>query len=165
MALDVSKGIAHLDHLEDLVLLYGKEGAKLASETVDKFLRKFEKGAEESSDLTISEKIDGAPSLYFGTAPDGRFFVGTKGVLAKTEQKISYSLADIQKFYPESGVKDVLSKCFTAMKPAFKEKGMACQGDLLWSDKSQKTESTISGKQYLIAAVNSGDLQLFEFLK
>lgn len=155
MALNVSKGIAHLDHLEDLVLLYGKDGAKLASETVDKFLRKFEKGAEESSDLTISEKIDGAPSLYFGTAPDDRFFVGTKGVLAKTEQKISYSLSDIQRFYPESGVKDVLARCFQALKPAFKEKSMACQGDLLWSDKSQKSESTIEGKQYLTFRPNT----------
>lgn len=154
MALDVSKGIAHLDHLEDLVILYGKEGAKLASETIFKFVKKFEKNAEETSDLTISEKIDGAPSLYFGTAPDGRFFVGTKGVLSKTEQKIAYSLTDIRRLY-QGGVENVLAQAYNALKPAFREKGYACQGDLLWYDKGGKSESTIEGKALLTFQPNT----------
>jgi hypothetical protein len=154
MALNSANGLVHLNHIEDLVIIDGKEGAKIASDTIAQFIQKFKKDAEENNDLTISEKIDGSVSLYFGTSPDGQFFVGTKGVLSKVQQKIAYSLSDIKRLY-QSGIENVLAQAFVALKPAFLEKGMACQGDLLWYNKSGKTESVIDGENLLTFQPNT----------
>jgi len=46
----------------------------------------------------VSVKIDGSPSIIWGTHPDnGRFFVGTKSVFNKKLIKINYTHADIDK--------------------------------------------------------------------
>ena len=57
MAIDVSKGISHLEHLEDFVIIAGKQGVNQAVDTINKYINKF--SAEGSDELVISEKIDG----------------------------------------------------------------------------------------------------------
>jgi phosphopantetheine adenylyltransferase len=154
MSLDTSKGLTHLNHLEDNVLLMGKDGAVVSSDIIKKFVSKFENNAENTEDLTISEKGDGRTSLYFGTNPSGQFFIGTKGVLSKGEQKIAYSLSDINRLY-QGGVEVVLANAFNNLKNSKIERGFACQGDLLWYEKSGKSESVIEGKQYLTFQPNT----------
>ena len=48
----------------------------------------------------ISQKIDGAPSIVFGTNPNnGRFFVGTKSVFNKVKNMVCYTVEDINEKY------------------------------------------------------------------
>ena len=52
---------------------------------------------------TLSVKIDGAPSIVFGTNPaNGKFFVGTKSVFNKVKIKICYSQEDVFALYDEA---------------------------------------------------------------
>lgn len=48
----------------------------------------------------LSTKIDGAPSVIFGTDPaTGKFCVGTKSIFNKVKKKICYSIEDIYDLY------------------------------------------------------------------
>lgn len=48
----------------------------------------------------LSTKIDGAPSVIFGTDPaTGKFCVGTKSIFNKVKKKICYSVEDIYDLY------------------------------------------------------------------
>jgi len=142
--IDVSKGLQHLQHLEDFLLVAGKEGSEQALDTIQKFTNKVK---NQSSDIIVSEKIDGAPSLYFGKDPDGKFFVSTKSIFAK-QQKIAYSLADIQRLWSGELV-NILSSAFKSLKGAFKTRGVCGQGDVLFSNKSQKSSTEYEGQQYI----------------
>lgn len=52
------------------------------------------------NDYEISLKIDGSPSIVFGTDPsNGMFFVGTKSVFNKIKKKICYTEKDIFDHY------------------------------------------------------------------
>jgi len=144
MAIDVSKGISHLEHLEDFLLIKGKEGAEQGLDTVNKFVSKIQ---DENEDVIVSEKIDGAPSLFFGKAPDGRFFVSTKSIFNK-EQKVAYSLADIQRLWT-GGIVAVLSFAFKNLKPAFKVPDTCGQGDVLFVSKAGKNLTEHEGQRYL----------------
>lgn len=147
--IDVSKGISHLQHLEDFVIVAGKEGADKAIDTLNKFVQTA-KG--ESEDITISSKVDGSPSLFFGKDGEGRFFVSTKSIFNK-EQKIGYSLADIQRLWTGELVK-VLSFAFKYLKAAFKTRGLCGQGDVLFSNKGQKTFTEHEGQNYITFTPN-----------
>lgn len=61
----------------------------------------------------ISLKIDGAPSIVWGTHPhNGRFFVGTKSVFNKRLIKIAYSAEDVDTLYPKhENVRNILKAC------------------------------------------------------
>ena len=73
----------HLEHPEDLIL----EGH-------------FSVFGILYGNAHISLKIDGAPSIVFGTNPEnGKFFVGTKSVFNKKKIKICYKVADIEELY------------------------------------------------------------------
>jgi hypothetical protein len=50
----------------------------------------------------LSLKVDGSPSLVWGTDPStGDFFVGTKSVFNKKKIKICYTQADVFALYGE----------------------------------------------------------------
>lgn len=151
MAIDVSKGITHLEHLEDFLLVGGKEGGEKALDTVRKFVASVR---EDSEDIVVSEKIDGAPSLYFGKDPDGRFFVSTKSLFNKVEQKIGYSLADIQRLW-SGGIVPILSMAFKNLKPAFKSRNMVGQGDILFVSKNSKSVTEHEGQKYITFQPNT----------
>ena len=63
-------------------------------------------------DFHLSTKIDGSPSVVFGTNPaNGKYFVGTKSVFNKVKIKIAHSHDEIDSFY-SGQVADILHSCF-----------------------------------------------------
>jgi len=88
----------HIEHPEDLIL----EGDLTVFDAL-------------YSTAHISQKIDGAPSIVFGTNPNnGRFFVGTKSVFNKVKDMVCYTVEDINEKYDKrthSSLIDVLVAC------------------------------------------------------
>ena len=61
----------------------------------------------------ISLKIDGTPSIVWGTNPEtGNFFVGTKSVFNKIRKKINESYEDIERNHPNKDLQNKLKACF-----------------------------------------------------
>ena len=88
----------HLEHPEDVIL------------TGDLSVLSWFSDPES----TISVKIDGAPSIVFGTDPEtGKFFVGTKSVFNKKKIKVNYSIEDIFRNHGNTvRVAEILIACF-----------------------------------------------------
>jgi len=148
--LDISKGIRHLEHLEDLILSSGKEGGAFGVETVRKFTDSVK---DQNEDVVVSEKIDGAPSLFFGKDPAGKFFVATKSIFGK-KQRVAYSLADIQRQW-SGGIVQVLSFAFKTLKPAYKTRNTAGQGDILFVSKAAKNITEHEGQKFITFQPNT----------
>ena len=132
----------HLEHLEDEILNNGKQGAKDAITTLEQLGKYLSRGVD--SNMKITTKFDGAPAIICGTDPaDGRFFVGTKSVFAKTEPKVLKSVNDIYKHY--SG--ELADKLEAALRylPACNINGVL-QGDLMFTN--DKSVKTIDGQTY-----------------
>jgi len=65
-----------------------------------------------NSDYEVSLKIDGSPSVVFGTNPaNGKWCVGTKSVFNKVKLKINHSHEEIDKNHTGQ-VADILHACF-----------------------------------------------------
>ena len=87
----------HLEHLEDEIINRGSEGGRLVIKVLED-MGKFLSG--QGGGASVTTKWDGAPAVVCGTDPsDGRFFVGTKSVFAKTQPKICKSEADVEGEY------------------------------------------------------------------
>ena len=91
----------HLEHIEDDILNQGMEGGFNAI----KFLTELGDMLDQpGSAIRVTTKWDGAPAIICGKDPsNGKFFVGTKSVFAKTAPKVIYSEADADKIYPNQG--------------------------------------------------------------
>jgi len=155
--MDVTKGIAHLNHIEDLVLMYGVSGINTALDTVRKFVNPLSSTTtpeEKKTSVSASEKIDGSMSIYFGKDDQGRFFVSTKAILSK-EPKIGYSLADIQRHWNNTGVQDVLMNAWKALKLICKKTGVVYQGDLLWASHADKKITEHDGQKVITFQPNT----------
>lgn len=91
--------IHHLTHLEELVLKGQKQGLDLAVSFINEFVSVL--GGKTDSKMFTTVKYDGAPAIICGYSPEnGKFFVGTKGVGAKTA-KVCYTQQDIVAYYGE----------------------------------------------------------------
>ena len=102
--------LLHIEHLEDTVL----NGNLSALELL-----------ESSSNLTA--KIDGSPSIVWGTDPlDNMFFVGTKSVFNKKLIKRCKSYGDVNKYY-DGELADILTTCFRYLP----NDGNIYQGDFI----------------------------------
>lgn len=78
----------HLEHPEDAILNFGKDGAK----SVLKFLKQ--------KNSTFSLKWDGSPAIVWGKDPETKtFFIGTKAVFNKVKLRIAHSHEEIDQFY------------------------------------------------------------------
>ena len=98
---DATKNL-HLEHLEDLVFLYGIDGMRSGIN----FLRSIRDmlSGKSTKNVDLHVKWDGAPAVFAGTDPeDGKFFVGTKGVFAKNA-KLVKSNADLKKYGYSGGM-------------------------------------------------------------
>jgi hypothetical protein len=139
----------HLNHCEDLILIEGSAG----SPKVIKFLKEMVTflSGKPGSGLAVTTKYDGAPAIVCGTDPaDGKFFVGTKSVFAKTAPKMCKSLGDIQAMYD-----GVLAQKLTASFQHLQNAGIkgVLQGDLMFTN-DKKTEK-IDGKRYITFRPNT----------
>ena len=139
----------HLQHAEDLILLEGTDGAKRAIKLM-KDMVPFLSG-KPGPRLAVTTKYDGAPAVICGTDPsDGKFFVGTKSVFAKTEPKVCKSLSDIQSWY-NGALAEKLTAAFTLLKGA-NIRGVL-QGDLMFTN--DKKVKTIDGVRYITFRPNT----------
>ena len=94
----------HLEHIEDEVLNNGVDGTRQAINFL-RGLRDMLAGSTKSGkQVRITVKWDGAPAIFAGINPENKkFFVGTKGVFAKTA-KLNYTPEDIDKNHPAEGL-------------------------------------------------------------
>jgi hypothetical protein len=133
----------HLEHVEDLVYNEGYLGAQKALNYMESLRKMFAQGEGEPVKVTV--KWDGAPAIICGVDPaDGKFFVGTKSVFAKTEPKLCKSTKDITKFY--GAAEGLAEKLKIALKYLSKI-GIAnvLQGDLMFTPGDIQTAQLPTG--------------------
>ena len=146
---DASKNL-HLEHLEDLVFLYGVDGMRSAINFLRSIRDMLSGNSSKKVDLFV--KWDGAPAVFAGTDPeDGKFFVGTKGVFAKNA-KLVKSVSDLDKFGYSGGLRDKLQ---TALKelPKLGINGVI-QGDMMFTKDDLSTEK-IDGVEFITFQPNT----------
>ena len=129
----MAKQNTHLEHLEDDILNQGSNGGRNAIA----FLRELGKMlSEPDSGIRITTKWDGAPAVICGQHPETKdFFVGTKGVFAKTP-KICMSDKDVDLLY-KGELANKLKTCLREL-PKLGITGVV-QGDLLFTKGDVKT--------------------------
>lgn len=95
----------HIEHLEDLVLTQGFNGAKRAFNYIENVRRMFARGQGKID--KVKAKWDGSTTIVCGIDPaDGKFFVGTEQVLQNNKAACK-TKAEIYEFY---GLDDVVTK-------------------------------------------------------
>lgn len=149
----------HLDHAEELVFNQGTEGIKRIVSTFSQLLGTIDGGQSGDS---ITTKWDGSPAIFAGKDPeDGQFFVGTKGVFAKTP-KLNKSKEDIQRNHPDtvkggeqvdkSELRNKLYRSLEGLKDLNIEGVL--QGDMLFTREDLK-EVNIDGEKMLAFKPNT----------
>ena len=140
----------HLEHIEDIVITDGYEGGKAVLDYFRGLLLTLKGTSSEA--MSVSVKWDGAPAVVCGTNPDnGRFFVGTKSVFAKSA-KINYTKKDIASNHGTDDLGQKLLKCLVHLKK-LNIQGVV-QGDLLFTDEDI-TRKNIGGKPHLTFTPNT----------
>lgn len=125
----------HLDHIEDMVFLYGTRGVKVAIEFVEDLIKTATRTGGTSE---ITEKIDGAPSLVIGSI-GGRVFATTKSRFEAKNQRLYFTDEDIindddEEFTIDSGVGLVISDVLEVLTPIWNlSDDSAIQADFLFS--------------------------------
>ena len=140
----------HLEHLEDEVLNNGVVGTRGAINFLQSLRDMLAGNAKSSVNVTV--KWDGAPAIFAGINPENdQFFVGTKGVFNKNA-KINYTIDDIDRNHPSSGLNNKLKVALTELsKLGITE---VLQGDMMFTQEDLKKES-IDGKQYITFQPNT----------
>ena len=140
----------HLEHLEDSILLDGKEGAQDAFKFLDSLARTFT--GKGTSNFKMTTKWDGAPAIFCGQYPGtDNFFVGTKSIFNK-DAKINYTDEDIDNNHGHAP--GLTSKLKDALKylPSIGIEGVV-QGDLLFTD--DKKIEMVDGKKSITFKPNT----------
>lgn len=143
-----SKQNLHLTHADEDIFERGDKGAQAAIDFAKDVVINLGKG---STKLTV--KWDGAPALFAGWDPaDGKFFVGTKSVFAKTP-KVYKTPAEIDA--NEAGGKaNKLKFALEHFPKVGIPKNTVLQGDLLFT-KGDEYYETIDGKRWLCLHPNT----------
>jgi hypothetical protein len=140
----------HLEHLEDSILLDGKQGVVDAFKFLDLLAQTF--SGKGTSQFKITTKWDGAPAIFCGQYPGyDKFFVGTKSIFNK-DAKINFTDDDVDVNHGHAP--GLVAKLKDALQyfPKLGIKGVA-QGDLLFTD-DKKTE-IIDGKRCITFRPNT----------
>ena len=134
----------HMEHLEDLVLNKGIEGAR----EIFKFMSELGIMLQGNSNSKVSATVkwDGAPAIFAGVDPkDGKFFIAKKGLvnvnpkLYKTDKEI------------DADISGPLANKFKLALAEFAKLGIrkgVIQGDLMFAQ-GDKTNQKIDGKTYI----------------
>lgn len=139
----------HLEHVEDLILLEGRQGAEKAIKALRSVVNTLSGTGGPS--VRITTKWDGAPAVVAGIDPaDGKFFVGTKSVFNKQDPKICKTQSDVQRLYG-GALADKLSSCLRYL-PSVIKTGVL-QGDLLFTN--DKASKSIKGESYVTFRPNT----------
>jgi len=143
----------HMEHLEDEVLNGGVAGTRGALNFLQGLRDMLAGNADASVNVTV--KWDGAPAVFAGINPENdRFFVGTKGIFAKTG-KINYTDTDIDDNHPGGGASSLNNKLKVALKelPSANIKGIL-QGDFMFVPEMLVKE-TIDNEPYITFQPNT----------
>ena len=143
----------HMEHLEDEVLNGGVEGTRGAINFLQGLRDMLAGNSDASVDVTV--KWDGAPAVFAGYNPENdRFFVGTKGIFAKTG-KINYTDTDIDDNHPGGGASSLNNKLKVALRelPSANIKGIL-QGDFMFVPEMLVKE-TIDNEPYITFQPNT----------
>jgi hypothetical protein len=121
--------LKHLEHVEDL-LLDGRHGYERAKNSLEATHAKL---SGKDSNVNITTKFDGSPSIVFGRHPTtGKFFVATKSAFNKTP-KINYTLGDIEENHGHApGLVQKLKHALEHLPKVTPRRGVY-QGDLMYS--------------------------------
>lgn len=102
MAADKTGKNTHLEHIDDEIINNGAIGLKQAIQTIEVVTEMLLNNTPQP--YNVSTKWDGAPAIICGIDPKTKkFFVGTKGVFAKTP-KLNFTNADIDRNHPGEGL-------------------------------------------------------------
>ena len=149
----------HLDHAEELVFMHGTQGIQRVVGTFAELLKSLQGGSGEHA---VTTKWDGSPAIFCGKDPaDGKFFVGTKGVFAKTP-KLNKSSQDIEQNHGdvvkngENVSKEGLRNKLNASLQHLQTLGIdgVLQGDLLFTKGDLKTVN-IKGEKHIAFKPNT----------
>ncbi len=106
----------HLEHIEDEIINNGTEGGKQAIKILKEMLTYL--SGKPGPGMAVTTKYDGAPAIICGIDPsDGKFFVGTKSVFAKTAPKLVKSVSDARTMY-DGVLAEKLASSFVYLKNA-----------------------------------------------
>ena len=138
----------HLLHLEEYILEFGSSGGEQVMEIL-KAMGEFLSGGGAPG-VKVTTKFDGAPAVICGIDPrDGKFFVGTKGVFAKTP-KLAKTQQEVNELY-DGGLQLKMADALRYLPDVVKTGVL--QGDLMFTN-DKKTER-IDGKEYITFRPNT----------
>jgi hypothetical protein len=138
------------EHIEDDVLNFGVKGTRDAIN----FLRSLRDMLAGHSDTKVftTTKWDGAPAIICGINPENnKFFVGTKGVFAKTP-KLNYTEDDIDANHPGEGLNEKLKIALRYLRKLGIDGVL--QGDMMFTKADLKNQ-TIDGESYITFQPNT----------
>jgi hypothetical protein len=127
--------LTHLEHAEDHVLNAGSAGFDHAKKTLTGIHNALQ---GKTSNVSISTKYDGSPSIVFGRHPEsGKFFVASKSAFNKNP-KINYSEKDIEENHGHApGLVEKLKAALKHLPKVTPSKGVF-QGDIMHSGVKSK---------------------------
>jgi len=140
----------HLEHLEDNIFNKGYEGAKEAVNYLYSLHEMLE--GHTKAPISMTTKWDGAPAIIAGRDPEtGKFFVGTKGVFAKTP-KMNFTPQDIDANHPDEELRNILKTALVNLSKL--NINTVVQGDMLFKKDTVKS-ATIDGEEVLAFKPNT----------
>ena len=125
--------LKHLEHAEDHHINAGAAGFKHAVDTLNGVHNQLRR---KDSDVNVTMKYDGSPSVVFGYHPqDHRFFVASKSAF-----KLNYTDQDIEDNHGHAP--GLVAKLKAALKhlPKITPKGRVFQGDLMHTPEDVKDD-------------------------
>ena len=141
----------HLEHLEDDILNLGSEGGRSAIAFLKSLGNMLSVGDKQKA-MKVTTKWDGAPAIICGPTPEnGKFFVGTKSVFAKTNPKLMFNDDMIDANY-SGNLSSMLKDCLKYLSK-LNIKGVI-QGDLLFTENT-KTVTNVGGKRCVTFTPNT----------
>ena len=130
----------HLDHVDETLFIGGDNAATQALDLLE-------------SPYFITQKWDGAPSIFCGTDPaDGKFFVGTKSVFNKNPKLYKESWDIIEN--ESAGKATKLIEALKWLSQLNIPSDTVLQGDLLWTSGDHVYE-TYEGNRYVTVHPNT----------
>lgn len=143
--------IHHLTHLEELILKSQKQGLDTALTFINALVDILNGNVDTKVFTTV--KYDGAPAIIAGYNPENnKFFVGTKGVGAKTP-KYCYTSQDIITYYGDKpGLAEKLKLALLYLPDVIKQN--AYQGDFMF-DRSTLVKVNYEGEELITFKPNT----------
>lgn len=147
----------HLTHLEELILTRGQEGYDVAKSVLINLLSHLQ--GKSKNNIGVSTKWDGAPAIFVGRVDtkDGKnkFFINTKSIFNKQQQKNNFSIEDIINHnYPE-GLEQKLIAAFNSLKGMKIKPNSMVQGDLMFTTSLEDSKQVINGEEFIVFKPNT----------